>query len=85
MRVQRPRPLLCGLSAGNASLRDANNFLSFYSSHTSTVFTHLGYPAHFVTILGIWKVLGAGAILIPGFALLKEWEYAGMDQARLEA
>lgn len=40
--------------------------------------THLGYPAHFVTILGIWKVLGGVAVLVPGFALLKEWAYAGM-------
>lgn len=40
--------------------------------------THLGYPAYFMTILGIWKVLGGGVILLPGFPLLKEWAYAGM-------
>jgi hypothetical protein len=40
--------------------------------------THLGYPAHFVTIRGIWKVLGGGAVLFPGFALLQEWAYTGM-------
>jgi uncharacterized membrane protein YphA (DoxX/SURF4 family) len=40
--------------------------------------THLGYPLHFVTLLGIWKVLGGVAILLPGFPLLKEWAYAGM-------
>jgi uncharacterized membrane protein YphA (DoxX/SURF4 family) len=40
--------------------------------------THLGYPAYFVTILGIWKVLGRAAVLLPGLALLKEWAYAGM-------
>jgi hypothetical protein len=39
---------------------------------------HLGYPAHFVTVLGVWKVLGAVAILAPGFGLVKEWAYAGM-------
>ena len=37
----------------------------------------LGYPAYFVTIMGTWKILGVIAILIPGFALLKEWAYAG--------
>ena len=37
----------------------------------------LGYPAYFVTIIGIWKVLGGIAILVPGFARLKEWAYAG--------
>jgi hypothetical protein len=31
-----------------------------------------------MTILGVWKVLGAGAVLPPGFPLLKEWAYAGM-------
>jgi DoxX-like family len=40
--------------------------------------THLGYPAYFMIILGCWKALGGGAILLPGFALIKEWEYAGM-------
>jgi len=38
----------------------------------------LGYPAYFVTILGFWKVLGAIAILVPGFPRLKEWAYAGV-------
>ena len=42
-------------------------------------FVHiLGYPAYFVTILGVWKVLGAIAILVPGFPRLKEWAYAGI-------
>lgn len=38
---------------------------------------HLGYPLYFLTILGVWKILGVIAILIPKFALLKEWTYAG--------
>jgi DoxX-like family len=42
-------------------------------------FVHiLGYPAYFVTILGVWKVLGPIAILAPGFGRLKEWAYAGI-------
>jgi hypothetical protein len=40
--------------------------------------THLGYPMRFVILPGIWKVLGGVAILLPGFALLKEWAYTGM-------
>jgi hypothetical protein len=40
--------------------------------------SHLGYPAYFVTILGVWKILGAIVILLPGLALAKEWAYAGM-------
>ncbi|MFA6087991.1 DoxX family protein [Mucilaginibacter sp.] len=39
--------------------------------------THLGYPIYFLTILGIWKILGVVAVLIPKFPLLKEWAYAG--------
>jgi uncharacterized membrane protein YphA (DoxX/SURF4 family) len=39
--------------------------------------THLGYPVYFLTILGVWKILGVVAVLIPKFPLLKEWAYAG--------
>lgn len=39
--------------------------------------THLGYPAYFCVILGVWKVLGVVALLAPRFPLLKEWAYAG--------
>jgi uncharacterized membrane protein YphA (DoxX/SURF4 family) len=39
--------------------------------------TQLGYPAYFLTVLGIWKILGVVAVLIPRFPLLKEWAYAG--------
>lgn len=38
---------------------------------------HLGYPSYFLTILGVWKILGVIAILIPKFIVLKEWAYAG--------
>ena len=38
---------------------------------------HLGYPQYFLTILGVWKLLGVIAVLIPKFPLLKEWAYAG--------
>ena len=38
---------------------------------------HLGYPAYFLTILGIWKVLGVIAVLVPKFPVVKEWAYAG--------
>src|SRR5271169_6641442 len=38
----------------------------------------LGYPLYFLVILGIWKLLGAVALVIPGFPRLKEWAYAGV-------
>jgi len=37
----------------------------------------LGYPVYFLTLIGIWKLLGVIAILVPKFPLLKEWTYAG--------
>ncbi|EQA60936.1 DoxX family protein [Leptospira alexanderi] len=40
--------------------------------------TQLGYPLYFISILGVWKLLGAIAITVPRFPLLKEWAYAGM-------
>lgn len=38
----------------------------------------LGYPLYFFAILGVWKALGAIAILVPRFPRLKEWAYAGI-------
>ena len=39
--------------------------------------THLGYPIYIVTILGVWKILGSIALVVPKFPLVKEWAYAG--------
>ncbi len=39
---------------------------------------HLGYPAYFAVLLGVWKVLGAVTLLAPRFPRLKEWAYAGI-------
>lgn len=38
---------------------------------------NLGYPVYFLTILGIWKILGVVAMLLPRYPLIKEWAYAG--------
>jgi uncharacterized membrane protein YphA (DoxX/SURF4 family) len=38
---------------------------------------HLGYPLYFLIVLGVWKILGVMAVLIPKFPLVKEWAYAG--------
>ena len=37
----------------------------------------LGYPTYFLTIIGVWKILGVIVVLIAKFPLLKEWAYAG--------
>jgi uncharacterized membrane protein YphA (DoxX/SURF4 family) len=40
--------------------------------------TRIGYPLYFLTIIGLWKVLGALALVWPGLPRLKEWAYAGV-------
>src|SRR5437868_14833282 len=38
----------------------------------------LGFPLYFIQLIGVWKVLGGLAIVVPGFPRLKEWAYAGI-------
>jgi len=45
--------------------------------HVRVVIERLGYPLYFLVILGVWKLLGAVALVIPRFPRLKEWAYAG--------
>jgi hypothetical protein len=44
-------------------------------------FAKAGYPQHLRIVLGIVKPIAAIVLLIPGFALLKEWAYAGVTFA----
>src|SRR4051794_14897195 len=41
-------------------------------------FESLGYPTYVPTILGVAKVLGLLALLVPAMPLVKEWAYAGL-------
>ncbi|HEU4718684.1 MAG TPA: DoxX family protein [Bacteroidia bacterium] len=38
----------------------------------------LGYPSYFTPFIGLMKVLGVAALLVPGFPRVKEWAYAGL-------
>jgi uncharacterized membrane protein YphA (DoxX/SURF4 family) len=58
------------LAAGASDLAHAPQVMESLAS--------LGYPAYFASILGVWKVLGALAIVVPKFPRLKEWAYAGI-------
>lgn len=42
------------------------------------IHTDLGYPLYFVPFIGVAKLLGGTVILLPGFARVKEWAYAGL-------
>jgi hypothetical protein len=44
-------------------------------------FAKAGYPQHLRIVLGIAKPVAAIVLLLPGFALLKEWAYAGVTFA----
>lgn len=41
-------------------------------------FRQIGMPAHLVPFLGVAKTLGVIAILVPGYARIREWAYAGL-------
>ena len=49
-----------------------------YRVNPHSIVPVLLYPMYFFAILGFWKVIGAIAILVPRFPLLKEWAYAGI-------
>ena len=41
-------------------------------------FRRMGMPAYLLPFLGIAKLLGVVAILVPGYPRIKEWAYAGL-------
>ena len=49
-----------------------------HTPYVRAIMDHLGYPGFFLNILGVWKILGTAAILVPRFPRLREWAYAGM-------
>jgi hypothetical protein len=65
--------LVAGGAADLANLRE----VVVVGARVDDVMKHLGYPDYFTRILGFWKLLGAIALLIPGYPRVKEWAYAG--------
>ena len=65
--------LVVAIPALAAGMTDVLHLQPFFG-----LLLHLGYPAYFATILGVWKILGAIVILAPRYPLIKEWAYAGM-------
>jgi uncharacterized membrane protein len=51
--------------------------ISHTDGYVDMIVAHLGYPSYFLSIIGVWKILGVIAVLVPGVKLLKEWAYAG--------
>jgi len=56
----------------------STGLVQIFTPQSETGFTKdMTYPIYFIMLLGVWKILGVIAILVPKFALLKEWAYAG--------
>ena len=60
---------------------------SYLTSNQQAVqgFAHVGYPQQLRILLGIAKLLGAIALVVPGIPKLKEWAYAGFTFAWIAA
>lgn len=41
------------------------------------IFDQLGFPQYLLPFLGVAKLLGVIALLVPGFNRIREWAYAG--------
>lgn len=50
----------------------------FSGPGVTDILAGLGYPLYVLAIIGIWKILGAITLAVPGFLRLKEWAYAGI-------
>jgi hypothetical protein len=49
----------------------------FVAEGPAETFRRLGYPDYFRVLLGIAKLIGAAALVVPLNRSLKEWAYAG--------
>ena len=63
--------IFCGLMLFSASSEIINN------ADAKEFINKLGYPSYFNPFLGVLKLLGVVALLVPGFPRIKEWAYAG--------
>jgi DoxX-like family len=65
------------LAGGVADLTHGRTLL-VSGPFVTDVVAGLGYPVYVLWIIGIWKILGAITLVVPGFLRLKEWAYAGI-------
>jgi len=65
------------LVGGFADLTHGRTVL-FGGPLVTDVLASLGYPVYVLWIIGIWKILGAVTLAVPGFLRLKGWAYAGI-------
>lgn len=65
-----------GLFSAMMLFSGVSNFL--VTPDSVALFDTLGYPNYLIPFIGLAKILGVIAILIPGLPRLKEWAYAGL-------
>lgn len=65
------------LFAGLMAFTAVPNLLNAPES-VQLIHDQLGYPVYFIPYIGLAKLLGCIAILIPGLKKIKEWAYAGL-------
>jgi uncharacterized membrane protein YphA (DoxX/SURF4 family) len=75
--------VVTGLLALSALFAGGN--YSWGSQQTVQTFAHLGYPQQLRVLLGIAKLLGGIALIVPGLPTLREWAYAGFTFAWIAA
>lgn len=69
--------ILTILAAAMMGLSSYSNIISAPEA-IDLVVTKMGYPAYFLPMIGVCKLAGSITILIPGFARIKDWAYAGL-------
>jgi hypothetical protein len=67
--------IFTGLFAAVMGLSSIPNII--VNQDSIDVFTQLGYPVYLIPFLGIAKLLGVIALLVPGYPRVREWAYAG--------
>jgi hypothetical protein len=67
--------IFTGLFAAIMALSSIPNIM--VNEASVTIFTQLGYPVYLIPFLGVAKLLGVIALLVPGYPRIREWAYAG--------
>tara|TARA_B100001989_G_C24388073_1_gene387803 strand:- start:42 stop:437 length:396 start_codon:yes stop_codon:yes gene_type:complete len=71
------RTIAFWITTGLFSLALGASGVMYLAGAMTPVIAELGYPEHFVYLLGTFKILGVLALLIPVPRAIKEWAYAG--------
>ncbi|NUM80795.1 DoxX family protein [bacterium] len=80
MNSGKIRTIIYWIATGLTVLNYAFGGVMYMSANEEVAkgMAQLGYPLYFIVMLGVWKLLGAIALAVPKFPLVKEWAYAGM-------